>query len=88
MLLYSNKLCCYTLFQAQPIVQTESLLYSGEPGIQELHSTTDVPVVATECRKVAIGSEDGTYTATGEIVSSQTITSKKRTVETITVKIV
>jgi hypothetical protein len=54
----------------------------GEP---DLHSTTQVPVVATETRKVALESEDGNYSATGEIVSSQTISSKTRTVETITV---
>jgi len=70
-------------------VQTESKVYSdpstlGDPG---LHSTTQVPVVATETRKVALESEDGAYSATGEIVSSQTISSKTRTVETITVLI-
>jgi hypothetical protein len=54
----------------------------GDP---DLHSTTQVPVVATETRKVALESEDGAYSATGEIVSSQTISSKTRTVETITV---
>jgi erythrocyte membrane protein band 4.1 len=69
-------------------VQTESKVYSdpstlGDPG---LHSTTQVPVVATETRKVALESEDGAYSATGEIVSSQTISSKTRTVETITYK--
>lgn len=48
-------------------------------------TTTTVPVVATEARKVQLESEDGNYSATGEIVSSQTISSKTRTVETITV---
>lgn len=42
-------------------------------------------MVATEARKVHLESKDGTYEATGEIVSSQTISSKTRTVETITV---
>jgi len=32
-------------------------------------------------------SEDGAYVATGEIVSSQTVSSKVRTVETVTVSI-
>lgn len=45
----------------------------------------NVPVVATEARKVNLTSDDGSYSATGEIVSSQTISSKTRTVETITV---
>lgn len=71
----------------QPIVQTESMVYSDPStlGDPDLHSTTQVPVVATETRKVALESEDGAYSATGEIVSSQTISSKTRTVETITV---
>lgn len=42
-------------------------------------------MVATEARKVHLESKDGAYEATGEIVSSQTISSKTRTVETITV---
>lgn len=41
--------------------------------------------MATEARKVQLESEDGNYSASGEIVSSQTISSKTRTVETITV---
>lgn len=44
------------------------------------------PTQTTETRKVAVESDDGTYAATGEIVSSQTISSKTRTVETITVR--
>jgi len=70
-------------------VQTESKVYSDPStlGDPDLHSTTQVPVVATETRKVALESEDGSYSATGEIVSSQTISSKTRTVETITVLI-
>ncbi|KAG5888339.1 hypothetical protein JTB14_014568 [Gonioctena quinquepunctata] len=66
------------------IVQTESIVYRGDPTV--IHSTTSVPVVATEARKVNLTSDDGTYSATGEIVSSQTISSKTRTVETITYK--
>ncbi|CAH1977576.1 unnamed protein product [Acanthoscelides obtectus] len=66
------------------IVQTESVIYRGDPTV--VHSTTNVPVVATESRKVNLTSDDGSYSATGEIVSSQTISSKTRTVETITYK--
>lgn len=70
----------------QGIVQTEKKLY-GDPAriTPDQLLTTNVPVVETEVRKVAVESEDGTYSATGEIVSSQTISSKTRTVETITV---
>ncbi|KRT85705.1 hypothetical protein AMK59_2388 [Oryctes borbonicus] len=67
------------------IVRTESVMYSGDPTITRT-STTSVPVVATEARKVHLSSDDGNYSATGEIVSSQTISSKTRTVETITYK--
>ncbi|KAJ8931592.1 hypothetical protein NQ314_015454, partial [Rhamnusium bicolor] len=67
------------------IVQTESVVYRGDPTVVHT-STTSVPVVATEARKVNLTSDDGTYSATGEIVSSQTISSKTRTVETITYK--
>ncbi|KAJ8673708.1 hypothetical protein QAD02_004970 [Eretmocerus hayati] len=67
------------------IVATESHVYTGEPE-NNVTTTTTVPLVATESRKVAVESEDGTYSATGEIVSSQTISSKTRTVETITYK--
>lgn len=58
--------------------------------------TTDVPLVATESRTVRLesagtipggaeGDPDVEFVTTGEIVSSQTISSKTRTVETITV---
>lgn len=59
----------------------------GDPDqlVQEKLLTTNVPVVETETQKVVLENEDGTYSATGEIVSSQTISSKTRTVETITV---
>lgn len=66
------------------IVPTESVLFSGDPTVHH-RTTTQVPVVATEARKVHLESDDGNYEATGEIVSSQTISSKTRTVETITV---
>ncbi|CAL8069280.1 unnamed protein product [Orchesella dallaii] len=70
-----------------PIVKTESVKYDPStysPGTQA-QPTTHVPVVQTETRKVAVQSDDGSYVASGEIVSSQTISSKVRTVETVTV---
>ncbi|KAB0803412.1 hypothetical protein PPYR_00382 [Photinus pyralis] len=67
------------------IVHTKSVVYSGDPTVTQI-SATQVPVVATEARKVHVESDDGTYAATSEIVSSQTISSKTRTVETITYK--
>lgn len=67
-------------------MQTESVLYSPDPTVYRT-SSNQVPVVATEARKVHLESKDGAYEATGEIVSSQTISSKTRTVETITVRI-
>ncbi|KAG8224614.1 hypothetical protein J437_LFUL005782 [Ladona fulva] len=64
----------------------------GEDGAPEMRSTLasnlgglpQGPTVVTEARKLAMESDDGLYSATGEIVSSQTISSKTRTVETIT----
>ncbi|KZC09009.1 Protein 4.1 like protein [Dufourea novaeangliae] len=67
------------------VVATETHVYKGEPE-NNVTTTTTVPLVATETRKVAVESDDGLYSATGEIVSSQTISSKTRTVETITYK--
>jgi erythrocyte membrane protein band 4.1 len=73
-----------------PIVKTESVKYDPStliPSAQTLPTTTThVPVVQTETRKVAMQSDDGSYLASGEIVSSQTISSKVRTVETVTYK--
>lgn len=66
------------------MIATEKHVYTGEPE-SNVTTTTTVPVVTTETRKVALESEDGDYSATGEIVSTQTISSKTRTVETITV---
>ncbi|XP_065211460.1 protein 4.1 homolog isoform X2 [Planococcus citri] len=69
-----------------PIVQTESKLYTGDTN-NVVTATTQVPLVATESRKVNVESEDGDSTfIAGEIVSSQTISSKTRTVETVTYK--
>ncbi|XP_014472074.1 PREDICTED: uncharacterized protein LOC106743073 isoform X2 [Dinoponera quadriceps] len=74
-------------YQGDPagVIATEKHVYTGEPD-SNVTTTTTVPVVATETRKVALESEDGNYSATGEIVSTQTISSKTRTVETITYK--
>ncbi|XP_012343318.1 protein 4.1 homolog isoform X1 [Apis florea] len=74
-------------YQGDPagVIETETHVYKGEPE-SNVTTTTTVPLVATETRKVAVESEDGMYSATGEIVSSQTISSKTRTVETITYK--
>ncbi|KAK0081694.1 hypothetical protein PV326_007530 [Microctonus aethiopoides] len=67
------------------IVATKTHVFSGEPA-NNITATTTVPLVATETRKVALDNDDATYSTTGEIVSSQTISSKTRTVETITYK--
>jgi len=70
-------------------VKTESVKYNPtavSPGFQQPQATTNVPVVHTETRKVAVQSDDGSYIASGEIVSSQTVSSKVRTVETVTVR--
>ncbi|XP_076654968.1 erythrocyte membrane protein band 4.1 like coracle isoform X2 [Halictus rubicundus] len=74
-------------YQGDPasVETTETSDQKGEPETN-VTATTTVPLVATETRKVAVESEDGLYSATGEIVSSQTISSKTRTVETITYK--
>lgn len=73
------------MIQGDPaVIATEKHVYMGEPE-NNVTTTTTVPVVTTETRKVALESEDGNYSATGEIVSTQTISSKTRTVETITV---
>ncbi|XP_034242824.1 protein 4.1 homolog isoform X2 [Thrips palmi] len=74
------------LFQPHGIVQTETLVFNEGGEAPALTSTTQVPLVQTESRKVALETEDGTYSAEGEIVSSQTISSKTRTVETVTYK--
>ncbi|XP_011498610.1 PREDICTED: uncharacterized protein LOC105362813 isoform X3 [Ceratosolen solmsi marchali] len=78
---------CNQYYQGDPagVVATETQIYTGEPE-NNVTATTTVPLVGTESRKVAIESEDGNYSASGEIVSSQTISSKTRTVETITYK--
>ncbi|XP_044742967.1 protein 4.1 homolog isoform X2 [Chrysoperla carnea] len=81
------------------IVPTASMVWDQSAN-RATNLTTDVPLVATESRTVRLeshgtipGEKDGDtinpdieYVTTGEIVSSQTISSKTRTVETITYK--
>lgn len=74
-----------------PIVKTETVKYNPSAMDTSRQTTTTVPVVPTETRKV--GYEPQTETLNdynkimeGEIVSSQTISSKSRTVETVTYK--
>jgi len=74
-----------------PIVKTETVKYSPHTADPMLKATTTVPVVPTETRKVAYEPEypavnNITQDLEGEIVSSQTISSKTRTVETLTYK--
>lgn len=71
-------------------MKTEKVKYSSSPVDPTLQSTKTVPVVPTETRKVAyepVGDVVNNYGVEmgGEIVSSQTISSKTRTVETVTV---
>lgn len=85
------------LFQSA-IVKTESITYDPSAFPPAQHSTTSVPLVVTESRKVAFPvppppefSSDGDIglplSEDGEIVSSSTVSSKTKTVETITVSL-
>ncbi|KAL1455600.1 hypothetical protein WDU94_009684 [Cyamophila willieti] len=77
-------------------VHTESMLYNAEDvaNTNTITSTTSVPLVATHNRFIqggeieegAEGVESSTTTTVGEFISSQTISSKTRTVETVTYK--
>ncbi|XP_037084620.1 LOW QUALITY PROTEIN: protein 4.1 homolog [Pollicipes pollicipes] len=69
---------------SDPIVRTEAVKYAPQGVGSTARATTNVPLVATESRKVSVQGEN--YEAEGEIVSSQTVTSKQRTVETVTYK--
>uniref|UniRef100_A0A646QF67 Moesin/ezrin/radixin homolog 1 n=1 Tax=Hemiscolopendra marginata TaxID=943146 RepID=A0A646QF67_9MYRI len=73
-----------------PIVKTEIFKYDPSQVPVTKHSTTTVPVVVTETRKVAYEPEKTLSTFNqlpeSEIVSSQTISSNTRTVETVTYK--
>uniref|UniRef100_A0A8D8T5A6 Moesin/ezrin/radixin homolog 1 n=1 Tax=Cacopsylla melanoneura TaxID=428564 RepID=A0A8D8T5A6_9HEMI len=77
-------------------VHTESMLYNAEDvaNTNTITSTTSVPLVATHNRFIqggeieegAEGADSSTTTTVGEFISSQTISSKTRTVETVTYK--
>uniref|UniRef100_A0A0K8TGL1 FERM domain-containing protein n=1 Tax=Lygus hesperus TaxID=30085 RepID=A0A0K8TGL1_LYGHE len=72
----------------EPIVETEPILVSspqlGDDSLT-LTSTRDVPLVET-AQAVVLPLGEKSFTLSGEVVSSQTITSKTRTVETVTYK--
>ncbi|BET02353.1 4.1 protein C-terminal domain (CTD) [Nesidiocoris tenuis] len=70
----------------EPIVETEPILVTNPISNEgQLTSTTDVPFVET-AQAVVLPVGENSFTLSGEIVSSQTITSKTRTVETVTYK--
>ncbi|KAG1650733.1 Band 4.1-like protein 3 [Nymphon striatum] len=81
---------------ATPIVKTEAVKYDPKASGEEPQTTTIVPLVQTEAMKVAGQyddddmSENGVTTTElspdGQIISSQTVSSKTRTVETVTYK--
>lgn len=71
-----------------PIVKTETVKYGPSSADTTLQSTKTVPVVPTETVKMAYEPTVNNIVQDleGEIVSSQTISSKTRTVETVTYK--
>lgn len=81
----SNLFFQRTSGSVEPIIQTEAMLYSGSGGDPSVTSTSNVPLVATETRRVSLGADDNSYNLSDGIVSSKTISSKTRTVETVTV---
>ncbi|CAG0923121.1 unnamed protein product [Notodromas monacha] len=71
------------------VIRPESMKYDSsvtDARHHVKHSSSEIPVVETETRKVAVRSEDGAAHLEGEIISSQSVSSKTRTVETITYK--
>lgn len=93
----STKVVSGTLDDIQPaIVKTETIKYSPTSVSNDQHSTTTVPLVATETRKVTYPSNQTPKSPSpipnlsteeiGEIISTSTVSSKTRTVETITYK--
>ncbi|CAH0390949.1 unnamed protein product [Bemisia tabaci] len=84
---YSNSNFQRTSGSVEPIIQTEAMLYSGSGGDPSVTSTSNVPLVATETRRVSLGADDNSYNLSDGIVSSKTISSKTRTVETVTYKV-
>uniref|UniRef100_T1IL92 Moesin/ezrin/radixin homolog 1 n=1 Tax=Strigamia maritima TaxID=126957 RepID=T1IL92_STRMM len=75
---------------SMPIVKTEPYKYEPSSAPITKQSTTTVPVVLTETMKVMAIEQDPSLSkfndAPSEIISSQTISSKTRTVETVTYK--
>ncbi|GFU10213.1 band 4.1-like protein 3 [Nephila pilipes] len=93
----SSRVMTGTLEDVQSaIVKTEAIKYDPSTLTNAQHSTTSVPLVATETRKVNYPvppppqfESEGVIlplSEDGEIVSSSTISSKTKTVETITYK--
>ncbi|XP_055383445.1 protein 4.1 homolog isoform X2 [Condylostylus longicornis] len=79
-------------YQRRDSISSTSSGDSGTPidgpydGTIITYQQTDTAVPHVEQRRVILGEETPKYSATGEIVSSQTVSSKTRTVETITYK--
>ncbi|XP_044002235.1 uncharacterized protein LOC122848315 isoform X2 [Aphidius gifuensis] len=79
-------------YQGEPttdIVATENRGFSSDNNVTPIGGEIGgggVPFVANETHKINYENEDGSYSASGEIVSTSTISSKTRTVETITYK--
>ncbi|XP_055932394.1 band 4.1-like protein 3 isoform X3 [Argiope bruennichi] len=93
----SSRIMTGTLEDVQSaIVKTEAIKYDPSTLTNAQHSTTSVPLVATETRKVNYPvppppqfESEGVIlplSEDGEIVSSSTVSSKTKTVETITYK--
>ncbi|GFW99760.1 band 4.1-like protein 3 [Trichonephila clavipes] len=93
----SSRVMTGTLEDVQSaIVKTEAIKYDPSTLTNAQHSTTSVPLVATETRKVNYPvppppqfESEGVIlplSEDGEIVSSSTVSSKTKTVETITYK--
>jgi len=74
-----------TFLSKRPIVETESVFYNNSNPMT-LTSTSDVPLVPTSSQTLFKSSGGDAYTLDAELLSSQTITSKTRTVETVTYK--
>ncbi|XP_037078365.1 protein 4.1 homolog isoform X4 [Pollicipes pollicipes] len=69
---------------SDPIVRTEAVTYQPPGAGGAGRPTTDVPTVVTESRKVSVRGDH--CELEGEVVSSHTVSSKQRTVETVTYK--
>jgi len=89
----STKVVTGDKMEAIPIVKTEAFKYQPSSVPITKQTTTTVPVVLTETRKVMAVEPEQTLStfndvpvSGSEIVSSQTVSSKTRTVETVTYK--